>query len=86
MASIFRLFMSFSVSSRLAMSLQDLNFSSLSLDILNSSVLVSFTLDFVWGLLGIVALMWLMRCIAVEVHVISSAYFGSISLPRVVLW
>ncbi len=73
MASIFRLLMSFSVSSRLPRSLQDFHFSSLFLDILNFSVLLSFTFRFLfWRMLGTVALMLLMRCIAVEAHVISS--------------
>ncbi len=58
MASIFRLLMSFSVSSRLPRSLQDFHFSSLSLDILNSSALFSFTFRFLfWRVLGTVALM-----------------------------
>ena len=43
MASIFRLLMSLSVSSRLPRSLKDFHFSPSSLDILNSYVLVSFT-------------------------------------------
>ncbi len=69
MASISRLLMSFPVSSRLTRSLHDFHFSSLSLDIWNSSFLVSFTFRFrFWWVLGTVALEWLMRCIAVEAH------------------
>ena len=79
-ARVFLLLISFSVSSRLPSNLQVFQASSPLFDILYSSVFVSFTWRFLLSrVFGAVLFTSSILCFAVVAHVVSSAYFGSIS-------